>query len=205
MNFWSTLPCSKESHLPMRFFTQLIISLLYLSGFQAGGIGYFYAFRCTLFSRIRKKTLEWVFEVPKPDLRIKRVGNASHSSDNHQTLQKRSFEQFAFLIRHLMELKQTCNEPKSKILETRMIRSKVRVLFRHIDSMWKKSMLLTDSASHRLQSGPLWNMAVLTRHLLKKSWSLSNENWARYWRNTETAIYSGRPFTNFFHWNSSIK
>jgi hypothetical protein len=37
-----------------------------------------------------------------------------------------------------MELNQNFNEPKSKILKTRIMWKKERVLFRHIDNMSKK-------------------------------------------------------------------
>ncbi len=88
-----------------------------------------------------------------------------------------------------MELNTNFNEPKSKILTTRIMWNKKRVLFRHIDSMSKKSMFSTSRASHKLQnglsgfstsheratqkcknekqrfeSGTIWSMLVLTRY-----------------------------------------
>jgi hypothetical protein len=123
-------------------------------GFSISSISHsiFIAQAAALFQKMRR----WDFEVPKLNLRVKRIENACHSSDNRQRLQKRSLRQFAsiemiektfslkllnVLIRYFMELNQNLNEPKSKTMW-----NKETVLFRHIDSMSKK-IFLTDTAT----------------------------------------------------------
>jgi hypothetical protein len=56
-------------------------------------------FSAVLFSaELEKRHWDKFFQVPKPNLRIKRIGNACHSSDSRQPFHKRSLEQFHFSL-----------------------------------------------------------------------------------------------------------